>query len=346
MKLFKNLLLILIIFLETGNLLSENNLFNVNNILLKKEKNSTSNELADKAIKKAFNKLLKKILLKDDIIKISNLSFSDIKDLVTYYNVSKDSEINKNEVSFSVTFDRDKIHNLFYQNEILYSEVVDKEFYIIPILIRENNIFIFSNNFFYENWNKFNDDSLIEFILPSESIEIIQYINQSRDNLLDLKINSLLQEHPNKNASIVLIENNKDGKIKVFFKARIQNKIISKSLNVKKNDLSKTESMEKIIIEIKEDLINLVKSKNLIDIRTPSFLNVRFILNKNDNLFLLNSRLRNIDLIENIFIQDFNKDYVYLKIKYLGKLERIIHQLNKEKISLKLINDQWFIKML
>ena len=52
MKLFKHLLLILVIFLETGNLLSENNLFNVNNILLKKEKNSTSNQLADKAIKK------------------------------------------------------------------------------------------------------------------------------------------------------------------------------------------------------------------------------------------------------------------------------------------------------
>ena len=346
MKLFKHLLLILVIFLETGNLLSENNLFNVNNILLKKEKNSTSNQLADKAIKKAFDKLLKKILLKEDVEKISNLNFSDITDLVTYYNVSKNYEINKNEVSFSVTFDRDKIHNLLYRNEILYSEIVDKEFYIIPILIIENDIFIFSNNFFYENWNKFNVNSLIEFILPSESIEIIQYINQSRDNLLDLKINSLLQEHPNKNASIVLIENNKEDKIKVFFKARIQNKIISKSLNVKINDLSKTKSMEKIIIEVKEDLINLVKSKNLIDIRKPSFLNVRFILNKNDNLFLLNSRLRNIDLIENIFIQDFSKDYVYLKIKYLGKLERIMHQLNKEKISLKLINDQWFIKLL
>ena len=284
-------------------------------------------------------------MLKEDVEKISNLNFSDIKDLVTYYNVSKNYEINKNEVSFSVTFDRDKIHNLLYRNEILYSEIVDKEFYIIPILIIENDIFIFSNNFFYENWNKFNVNSLIEFILPSESIEIIQYINQSRDNLLDLKINSLLQEHPNKNASIVLIENNKEDKIKVF-KARIQNKIISKSLNVKINDLSKTKSMEKIIIEVKEDLINLVKSKNLIDIRKPSFLNVRFILNKNDNLFLLNSRLRNIDLIENIFIQDFSKDYVYLKIKYLGKLERIMHQLNKEKISLKLINDQWFIKLL
>ena len=64
--------------------------------------------------------------------------------------------------------------------------------------------------------------------MPSESIEIIQYINQSRDNLLDLKINSLLQEHPNKNASIVLIENNKEDKIKVFLKQEYKIKLYLK----------------------------------------------------------------------------------------------------------------------
>ena len=90
----------------------------------------------------------------------------------------------------------------------------------------------------------------------------------------------------------------------------------------------------------------MVKSQNLIDIRTPSFLNVKLALNKNSNLVILNTRIRNIDLIENIFVQDFNKDYVNLKIKYLGKLEKIIFQLSEEKISLKLINDQWLIKTL
>ena len=45
-------------------------------------------------------------------------------------------------------------------------------------------------------------------------------------------------------------------------------------------------------------------------------------------------------------MQEFNKDYVNLKIKYLGKLEKIINQLNNENISLQLINDQWFIKAL
>ena len=43
---------------------------------------------------------------------------------------------------------------------------------------------------------------------------------------------------------------------------------------------------------------------------------------KKNNLVELNSRIKNIDSIENIFIQEFNKDYVNLKIKYLGKLKK------------------------
>jgi len=35
-----------------------------------------------------------------------------------------------------------------------------------------------------------------------------------------------------------------------------------------------------------------------------------------------------------------------LKIKYLGKLDKIINQLKKENIDLKLVNDQWVIKSL
>ena len=52
MKLFKQFLLILIIFFKTGNLLSENNLFNVNNILIEKKENQTHQQLAIKQFKK------------------------------------------------------------------------------------------------------------------------------------------------------------------------------------------------------------------------------------------------------------------------------------------------------
>ena len=60
----------------------------------------------------------------------------------------------------------------------------------------------------------------------------------------------------------------------------------------------------------------------------------------------MNARLKKIDLIENVSVLEFNKDNMSLRIKYLGKLQKIIDQLNKESIQLELINDQWKIKTL
>ena len=60
----------------------------------------------------------------------------------------------------------------------------------------------------------------------------------------------------------------------------------------------------------------------------------------------LKSRLKKIDLIENIYIQEFNKESVFLKIKYFGKLNKILKQLEEQKIIFTLINEQWSIKII
>ena len=79
MKFYKLYIIILVVFFKTETLFSENNLFNVNNIEIEK-KNITSNKvLADKAIKKGFDRLIKKILLSKDRDKLRNLDFLLIK---------------------------------------------------------------------------------------------------------------------------------------------------------------------------------------------------------------------------------------------------------------------------
>ena len=92
MKFLKKILLILVIFLDSGNIFSEENLFNVNNIEIVKKSNISNEELANKAIKIGFKELMDKILLKEDYIKISQMNFLEIKELVLFYQI-----INKDE---------------------------------------------------------------------------------------------------------------------------------------------------------------------------------------------------------------------------------------------------------
>ena len=350
MKFYK-IIFILIVFFKTETLFSENNLFNVDNIQLEKNDKTTNKAISDLAIKKGFQKLITKILLKEDINKLSDLNFSSIKQLVTYYQ-RKNTLSSKNNielVNFNISFDKDKIHDLFYKRGILYSEISDKELYVLPILVKENEIFIFNNNYFYKNWNKvYNNDlfDLIDFILPLENIEIIKKINDNRSSLISLNIIELFQEYSDKNLALILIEDSKTSNEKIYINTIIQDKKISKSLDLKKQNLSSFEFYEKIITETKKELINLVKFNNLIDIRTPSFLNTRLKIYNKSNLVELKKKIKKIKSIENIYVQEFNKDNMNLRIKYLGKLDKLINALKKVNINLQLINDQWIIKTL
>jgi hypothetical protein len=347
MKIFK-LIFILIVFFKTETVLSENNLFNVNNIKIEKKDKISNSDLTNQAIKKGFTQLLSRILLEEDSRNLLNLDFDSIKQLVSYYQISNTVDKKKEEdlVNFSITFDKKKIHNLFYKRGILYSDILDKELYVLPIFITNQEINVFNNNLFYDNWNEFFENDLIEFILPIENIEIIQKINNNKNSLIDLNIDNLFKEYPKKNLALILIEEDNTEYKKVYIKSKIQGKIISKSLNLNKKNIKKTDIFKEIIIDTKKELINLVKSRNLIDIRTPSFLNVKLDLNKENNIVEINTRIKKIDLIENVYVQQFNKDYMNLRIKYLGKLEKIINQLKKEGFNLQMISEQWTIKKL
>ncbi len=346
MKFLNLILFILIIFNKTGNLLSQEGIFYVNNIPILKEKNVSNKKTADKAIKDGFEILKEKIILENDKKILNSLSLRQIKDLVAYYQIDESHDENDNKIYFNILFDKKKMHNLFFQKNISYSEIIDKEIYLLPILEVDEQFYIFNKNVFYEKWNKIYDDDLIEFILPQENIEIIQLVNKNKNNILDLNINELFKEYSGKNLSLIIIQKKNANEKKVFLRSKILGKNVDKNLIFKNIFDNQEEFFDNIIALIKKDLINTIKSLNLVDIKTPSFLNTQFTLNKNNNLAELNKRLKKIESIENIIVQNFNNKNIFLKIKYLGKLDKIIQQLEKEKIILKLIGDQWSIKLI
>ena len=132
MKSFKYII-ILVIFLKTGNLLSKNNLFNVNNIEITKKASSNNEIFANQAIKQGFNELIDRVLLKEDISKLENLDFTTIKNLVSYYQITKNSEGAKIK-KFNIFLIKNKLHSLFFTKGISYSDILKNELYLLPIL--------------------------------------------------------------------------------------------------------------------------------------------------------------------------------------------------------------------
>ena len=348
MKFFKLMIFILVIFSKTGNVLSENRLFDVNNIKIVNTPSKNINNLTSQAMKKGFSVLIERILLKEDKKRLDDLNLSDIEELVAYYQTFDEvDDLNKSIKVFNIFFDKDKIHNLFYKRNILYSNLIKSEFYLLPIFKKDEELNIYAKNFFYDRWNKISFESeIVDFILPIENIEIIQKLNKSKGNLEDLNLVNLFNEYSNKNLGIVLITENNSKIKKVFLKTNILGKKINKSLEIKNYKLEKSKLQDKIIIDIKNELVNIVKSQNLIDIRTPSFLNAKFKINKKNSLVELKKRMEQIDLVEKIFIQEFNNEFVILKIKFLGKVNNIINELKKEKINLRLNGEQWSLNII
>ena len=339
---------ILIILFKTGNVLSDNNIFNVNNIEISKENSKNKEKLVNKAFQIAFDELINRLLMEEDYRKFSNTSLSQIKRLISYYQIINQDQNKKDEknIKVNVFFDRERMHNFFYNENILYSDIINTEVILFPLLKKKEQYYIYSQNYFYENWNKEEYDNLIQYTLPVENIESIQKINSSKRNIYKLKISDFFQEYETENIVFAYIEIN-ENIAEIFLNTRIEGKKINKNLSInKKNDLNEKDFYNNIILKVNNEIRDLIKSQNLIDVRTPSFLNVEIKLNNKSNLIEFNKRLKKIDLIDDFYVQQLNKDYVLVKIKYLGKINKIINKLKDQKINLRMIAGQWQLNII
>ena len=349
MKSFKYFVFILVIFFKTGNVLSESTLFNVNNVEISSNLSANNQFFVNKAINKGFNEMMNKVLLEKDINKLKNLNSNKIKDLVSYYQIidtTEDQKNNKLIKKYNIFFDKEKVHKLFLNYEISYSDVNQYEIYFLPIHKKNNQIFVYNQNYFYEKWNEVEDNEFIEFISPLEKIEVLTNINDYQNNLFDIDLKNIFTEYSKKNSALIIIEENISGKNKIFLKTNIMGKNINKSFIIKNTEKENSNFYDDIIIKAKKEIVNLVKSQNLIDIRTPSFINIKFFMDKRNNLVELDNRIKKIDLIENLYFLEINRKYAILKIKYLGKINKIIDKLKAQNILLEFKNDQWSLEII
>ena len=140
------LFIIIIVFLiKTGNVFSDTNIFNVDNIVVNNVDNQNKEKLLDEAFIKGFNKLTERILQKKDILAVSNTSIVDVRKLISSYKIIEEKDYKKQDkVTINLIFDRERINNFLFKRNMSYSDISKTSLFIFPVLIDEGNFYLFS----------------------------------------------------------------------------------------------------------------------------------------------------------------------------------------------------------
>ena len=347
MKYYKFITIILIILLKTGNNLYAESIFTVNNIQINKNSFKNKEELINIAFKKGFEKLNSKILLEKDFVKTKNTNLRIIKNLISHYQIVKNNDENtQNFELVNLFFKRDKMYNFYSKNNIKYSDVSGKIINILPILLKEDETFIYDENFFYENWlisEKENKNKNIEYIFPIENLETIEAIKKNQNNLEAINLNDIFDKDEEKDNLLIIIDYKKQ-RTKIFLKGIISSKKIVRNLSFEVKTEKKIENTD-ILNFLKKEILELVKSQNIIDIGAPAFLNINLFLNSQKDLFLFQNILNEIDLIENFNVKEFNNKFAYVNIKYYGKINKIKEKLIAKGININFKDNLWSARL-
>jgi hypothetical protein len=340
------ILSIIVFLFKTETVFSAETIYDVNNIQVsgKLNNNLDNNKLIEEAFRKAFLIFINKTLLEKDIETLSKTNIQIIKDFIFTHQITSQKKSIDEEIilTVNVKFDPKKINNYLSINNISYADISEISISILPILRKENNLFIFSDNFFYNEWNKTENDKknteaqLINYNLALENAEDLFYINNNRENLELIDINKLNSLSEEKNKIFLIFTLNED--TKVFIKAYFNEKEVIK--NIILNDNS-TDDYNSLIMNVKDQINQIWKEQNLIDINTPAYLDIIFDIKKINDFLKFRTFLDTIDIIDNYSILEITNKYAKIRMKYKGKISNLREKFLNEKININIENNEW-----
>jgi len=350
MKFFFYIFCIIVFIFKTETLFSKNLNYDVNNIEISGKINNDldKKKLIEIAFQKAFIIFVNRTLLNEDAIRLHNTKILIIKDLILTYQIVKSERNYKKEnfLSVNVKFDQKKINNFLSQKRISYADISNISLTVLPILIKEKDVFLYIDNFIYNNWTKTQDpteivnDNLINYNLALENIEDLEYINKNKENLELIDIKKITSLHQEKNYVLLIIYFTED-KFRAYVKTLIENKEIDKNIDLKIYPGNEIKSYKEAILKLKEEISQIWKEQNLIDVNTPLFSDFFLDIKQTNDYVKLRSVLNSMDIIENYSVLEMTNKHVKIRIKYKGKVSKIRDKFIEQKIGIKIIDNIW-----
>lgn len=313
----------------------------------KLENNFNKEKLINKGFKKAFEELMSKLLQSKDLIKVKNVKLNQIKSMIETFTIKEEKFINKTyNLNLGVLFNKKKIFNFLDSKKIFPSQIKDENFLFIPILLDQSNndILVYSNNPFYDNWEEeYKRDYLISYVLPTEDLEDLRIIQKNQLEIENFNFETIIEKYSLRNSIIAIFFKN-ENEIKVLSKIRIKENKVIKSNSFKNIDLDNNENLLKLINELKISYEDFWKESNLINtsIKLPILVQVN---NKNfDKSLRLEKILNELDLISSFSIKRFDKDNLFYELIFNGTAKKFMDIMKEKKFNFDTQNKIWILK--
>ena len=321
--------------------------YKIENIEISDKYNTNFNkeDIIDKAFKRAFKILIRKITVSKDYKLIENQNLKLIKSFVDSFSVvSEKFESNKYYGIFEISFDKNKILSFLRNKNIFHSRMIEKDILFIPIYINsdEQSTLLFKENPFYINWNDEDQNQfLLRYVLHNEDLEDYKLIQDRINFIENYDFKEIISKYElNENYIIFIIFQDKDN-----FKSFSKFNINSVKSNFKKEfKLFQFKDEEKI-----KELIKLMKIryddewKKINLINTSIKLNI-FLKLESKNINFINKIekiLGKIELIEKYYINSFDNENTIYSILSNSTPDKLIKEFEKFNIKVSIENNLW-----
>jgi len=339
-------LVLIIVFSEFSTNFAKAKNFVINDIEIQEEYdlNFDKVKVVDRAFKRAFEILISKILQSENKSILRSINLNQIKSFVESFSIREEKFVDNNyQAKINVDFNKKDLINYLNSKGIITSSINLIDVVILPILIdlKKNQIFSYSNNPFFLNWNLNNEKyHQINYVLPNEDIEDFSIIRNNISDIENYNFNEIFNKYNVKNR-ILLVLLKQDNLIKVFSKLNLENSEMYINKDLKNLNLKDLEEINKAILDLKNDYENKWKSLNKIN--TSIILPIRLSIDSNN--FSLSNNLENylneVDLISNYKIENFNNKQIIYKIIFNSTPDKFLKIMENAKFKIDTSKDIW-----
>ena len=338
---------LLIVFFSTT--YSNANAFKVSDIEISSpfELNFEKNSVIDKGFQTSFSDLISMITTSGDRKKIKNVPIKVLKGMIDSFTISDEKFINNEYfANLETTFNKKKILKFLEDKNIFPSIPQRNKVLLFPIIIetKDNSIYLFNDNIFYDKWNEQkNSYDLLDYLLPSEDIEDLIELQKMSKDIETYDFSNLINKYDITD-NIILIINKEGDNIRTLSKINLNNSLKLENKNYSKVDILNNNDFSNIVKSLKQIYEDQWKKNNEINTSIKLPITISINSKKTKKIMELERALDNIDLVAGFNILNFNSESIKYKITYNGTPNIFLNDMRKNNLELEMKNNMWTIK--